>query len=160
MPQYSFVSIWEVEAPIETVWAAIKESEKWPSWWKYVAKVVELKKGDENDLGGVRRYTWASPLPYKLTFNTRVVEVQEPHVIVGIAEGELSGTGRWQLSQKGDVTKVQYNWDVSTNKRILNLLAPIARPIFSWNHNKVMEAGGEGLARLLNAKLVSNTSGE
>jgi len=89
-----------------------------------------------------------------------VVEVEEPHVIVGIAEGELNGTGRWQLSQKGVVTRVQYNWDVSTKKRILNLLAPIARPIFEWNHNKVMEAGGEGLARLLNAKLVSNTSGE
>ena len=160
MPQYSFVSIWEVEAPIETVWTAIEESEKWPSWWKYVAKVVELKKGDENGVGGVRRYTWASPLPYNLTFNLRVEEVEEPHVIVGIAEGELNGTGRWQLSQKGAVTRVQYNWDVSTNKRILNLLAPIARPIFSWNHNKVMEAGGEGLARLLNAKLVSNTSGE
>ena len=68
MPQYSFVSIWEVEAPIESVWAAIKESEKWPSWWKYVAKVVELKKGDESGVGGVRRYTWASPLPYRVVY--------------------------------------------------------------------------------------------
>jgi polyketide cyclase/dehydrase/lipid transport protein len=158
VPQYSFVSIWKVEAPIERVWAAIKETKEWPSWWKYVAKVVELKKGEANGLGSVSRYTWSSPLPYRLTFITRVVEVQEPHMIVGLANGELSGTGRWQLSQEGAVTTVQYNWDVSTNKRILNLLAPIARPIFSWNHHKVMEAGGEGLARLLKARLISNTS--
>ncbi|HST04762.1 MAG TPA: SRPBCC family protein [Chloroflexia bacterium] len=158
MPQYSFVTVWKLEAPIEAVWEAIKASEKWPSWWKYVTKVVELKKGDEDGVGGVRRYTWASPLPYKLTFETRVSEVDEPHVLVGIATGELSGTGRWQLSQEGAITTIQYNWDVATNKRILNLLAPIARPIFSWNHNIVMKAGGEGLARLLNARLISNES--
>jgi hypothetical protein len=158
MPQYSFVTVWKLEAPIEDVWEAIKASEKWPSWWKYVAKVVELKKGDEDGVGGVRRYTWASPLPYKLTFETRVSEVDEPHALVGIATGELSGTGRWQLSQEGAVTTIQYNWDVATNKRILNLLAPIARPIFSWNHNIVMKAGGDGLARLLNARLISNES--
>jgi uncharacterized protein YndB with AHSA1/START domain len=159
VPQYSFVSTWKVEAPIESVWTAIKESEKWPSWWKYVDRVVELEEGDADGLGGVRRYTWASPLPYKLTFNTRVVEVKEPHVLVGIADGELSGTGRWHLSQEGNITTIKYNWDVSTNKRILNLLAPVARPIFSWNHDRVMEAGGEGLARLLKARLISNTSG-
>jgi len=34
-------------------------------------------------------------------------------------------------------------------------LAPIARPLFVWNHNLIMRAGGKGLARLLNARLIS-----
>ena len=29
----------------------------------------------------------------------------------------------------------------------MNLIAPIARPFFSWNHNVVMGWGGEGLAK-------------
>jgi hypothetical protein len=31
----------------------------------------------------------------------------------------------------------------------MNLLAPIAKPFFSWNHNVVMGWGGEGLAKRL-----------
>jgi hypothetical protein len=31
----------------------------------------------------------------------------------------------------------------------MNYLSPIARPIFSWNHNVVMRWGGEGLAKQL-----------
>jgi len=33
-------------------------------------------------------------------------------------------------------------------------LAPLARPIFEWNHNGVMRAGGEGLARHLGVRLL------
>lgn len=35
----------------------------------------------------------------------------------------------------------------------MNLLAPVARPLFAWNHDVVMTWGGEGLARLLGAHL-------
>jgi hypothetical protein len=31
----------------------------------------------------------------------------------------------------------------------MNLLAPIARPAFAWNHDYVMEHGREGLLKLL-----------
>jgi hypothetical protein len=36
----------------------------------------------------------------------------------------------------------------------MNLLAPIARPVFKWNHDYVMQRGGEALARRLGARLV------
>ena len=39
----------------------------------------------------------------------------------------------------------------------MNLVAPIAGPIFRWNHNAVMHQGGEGLAALLGAKLLAVT---
>ena len=37
----------------------------------------------------------------------------------------------------------------------MNLLAPIARPIFTWNSKGVMLQAGGGLARLLGARLVN-----
>lgn len=40
-----------------------------------------------------------------------------------------------------------YEWVVRTTERWMNLLAPLARPAFAWNHNVVMRQGGEGLAR-------------
>jgi hypothetical protein len=39
----------------------------------------------------------------------------------------------------------------------MNLLAPVARPIFRWNHNVVMHQGGRGLAALLGARLLAVT---
>ena len=38
---------------------------------------------------------------------------------------------------------------VRTTKRWMNLAAPIARPLFKWNHDIVMQQGGKGLACLL-----------
>jgi hypothetical protein len=45
---------------------------------------------------------------------------------------------------------------VRTNKRWMTLIAPLARPAFEWNHDWVMRNGGEGLARLLGARLLAS----
>jgi hypothetical protein len=37
----------------------------------------------------------------------------------------------------------------------MNLLAPLARPAFKGNHDYVMRNGGEGIAKLLGAKLIA-----
>jgi hypothetical protein len=37
----------------------------------------------------------------------------------------------------------------------MNLLAPVARPFFAWNHDVVMRWGGEGLSRLVGARLLA-----
>jgi len=37
----------------------------------------------------------------------------------------------------------------------MNYLAPIARPLFKWNHDVVMGWGSEGLARRLGVSLTA-----
>ena len=49
--KYSFTTFWYVEAPISEVWDAIYHPLRWPSWWKNVKKVVELKEGDADGVG-------------------------------------------------------------------------------------------------------------
>jgi len=39
----------------------------------------------------------------------------------------------------------------------MNLLAPIARPLFEWNHNVVMNWGAEGLEKRLGARVVAQS---
>jgi hypothetical protein len=36
----------------------------------------------------------------------------------------------------------------------MNALAPLARPVFVHNHDVIMRRGAEGLARLLDARLI------
>jgi hypothetical protein len=38
----------------------------------------------------------------------------------------------------------------------MNFLAPIAKPFFRWNHNVIMNWGGEGLAKKLNCRLLES----
>ena len=73
----------------------------------------------------------------------------------GTATGELTGTGHWRLYEHAGVTAVTYEWKVRTTKAWMNALAPIAKPIFEYNHNVVMRWGGEGLARRLDCNLLA-----
>ncbi|MDO8730464.1 MAG: SRPBCC family protein [Candidatus Omnitrophota bacterium] len=141
MAAYSFVTRWTLQAPLEKVWEAIYDSDRWPSWWKGVERVEQI--------GSVRRFTWKSRLPYRLTFDMKVTRVEPMSLIESTAEGELSGTGRWTFEAVGGVTLVRYDWNVRTTKAWMNLLAPIARPLFRWNHNVIMQWGLEGLRAIL-----------
>jgi len=159
MASYRFLTTWCLEAPIEPVWEAIHDSERWPEWWRGVERVVELDPGDEDGIGQVGRYTWKSRLPYELSFEVTTLRKERPHLLEGEASGELAGRGTWRLSDGGGLTTVLYEWDVQTTRAWMNLLAPFGRPIFAWNHDWVMKHGGEGLARLLRARLVVASGG-
>ena len=154
MKDYEFVTIWRVRAPIESVWNEVYHSEQWPTWWKGVESVSEIRKGDDRGVGGIHRYTWKSKLPYRLSFDMETIRIERPHVLEGIARGELEGHGLWQLSTEGSETIVRYDWRVETTRRWMNLLAPIARPLFEWNHNIVMSWGAKGLEQRLGACVV------
>jgi hypothetical protein len=156
MAQYRFLTTWLLEAPREPVWDVIYEQEEWPSWWRGVEKVVELDPGGADGLGSRSRMTWRSFLPYDLDFETHTVRVERPHLIEGQVDGELTGTGRWRLFEDGGVTAVLYEWEVSTTRAWMNLVAPLARPVFAWNHDWVMSRGGEGIARRLGCRLLAS----
>ena len=155
MKAYEFLTIWRVKAPIETVWNEIYHSDEWPTWWKGVESVVEVRTGDENGVGSIRRYTWKSKLPYRLSFNMQTIRIEPPRLLEGLAVGELQGRGLWQLSTEGNETIVRYNWNVETTKSWMNLMSPIARPLFEWNHNVVMNWGAEGLAERLGVSVIA-----
>ncbi len=159
MAAYQFVTVWRIEAPIDAVWEAIYHSDRWPAWWDSVKQVVEISPGGEDGVGNVRRYTWRSRLPYLLAFELRVTRVERPQVLEGVSTGELVGRGTWNLSTDGTVTTVRNTWEVQTTKGWMNLLAPLARPLFAWNHAYSMHEGGEALARLLGARLLAITHG-
>jgi hypothetical protein len=155
MKQYVLVTHWHLDAPIERVWDSISRVEEWPRWWKYVHEVVEIEKGGENAVGSLRRYTWSSRLPYRLSFEMRTTVARKPSFMEGIASGELNGYGRWHLAPEGGTTRVRYEWSVSTGKAWMNALAPLLAPAFRWNHGQVMAEGGRGIARYLGVRLLS-----
>jgi uncharacterized protein YndB with AHSA1/START domain len=152
---YEFVTIWRIEAPIERVWEVIRNSSEWSEWWRGVLEVREIKNGDENGVGKVFRSRWRSRLPYTLEFDTEVVSIEHLKRIEARAFGELDGEGIWTLTAESETaTRVRYDWRVKTTKRWMNLFAPVAKPFFRWNHDVIMNWGGQGLAKRLNCRLL------
>jgi uncharacterized protein YndB with AHSA1/START domain len=142
---------WLLPAPVERVWDVLVRPEDWPSWWRAVEAVEPIAPGDADGIGAVRRFTWRTALPYRVAFAMRTVRLEKPRLIEGRAEGELDGVGRWTLTPAGHGAQVRYDWIVRISKPWMRLMAPLARPVFTWNHNKVMAWGFEDLQRKLRA---------
>jgi hypothetical protein len=120
-----------------------------------VRGVELLAGGDAGQVGSRYRIAWRSRIPYDLAFEFTVRRVEAPELMEGDAVGELTGSGRWRLFEQDGVTAVLYEWNVRTAKPWMNVLAPVARPVFEYNHDTVMRWGGEGLARRLGTRLLA-----
>lgn len=153
MASYFFLTTWIVDAPRDEVWDAIYAIESWPAWWQGVRRVDKLEHGNGDGVGALYRQEWRSVIPYPVRFETRITGIERPFLIEAEADGELAGTGRWRFFD-GRETAVTYEWNVRTTRRWMNALAPVAKPVFAANHDWVMKRGGEGLARLLGARLL------
>jgi uncharacterized protein YndB with AHSA1/START domain len=154
---YRFLTTWLLDSPREPVFDAVYDQASWPSWWRGVEEAVEVSPGQEDGVGTVACMVWKSMLPYRIEFEVTTTHVERPHLMQADAVGELTGIGRWRLFEAGDATAVLYEWNVATTRTWMNLVAPVARPIFEWNHDWVMARGGEGIANLLGCRLLARS---
>ncbi len=71
------------------------------------------------------------------------------------AEGDLEGIGQFALEEtERDSTLITFHWLVETPKIWMNVLAPLARPLFVWNHHRLMDDFARDLANAMSAELI------
>jgi carbon monoxide dehydrogenase subunit G len=157
--RFELVSHWRIAAPVERVWAELVDPEGWPRWWPCVRSVRTLQPGRADGLGSVRRLTWATRLPYDIVIDVEAVESIRHERLRGRSRGQLRGEGLWLLRSEGRHTDVTYVWQVEPVQRWVRWLAPLLGPVFRWNHDAVMRAGGIGLARHLAAATEARSAG-
>jgi len=146
---FKLTTTWRFDAPVEAVWQILSQPNQWPQWWPAVLAVTELEPGDAQGIGAYRRMHWRTALPYRLSFNMRTTRIVKHRLIEGQSDGNLAGTGCWQLFSYGQQTRVQYEWRVSVTKPWMRAAAPLLRRVFAWNHGIVMEWGRQGFQRRL-----------
>lgn len=73
-----------------------------------------------------------------------------PDRLVGVrTSGDFDGRWRAELSPMGGGTRVNLTWEVTVERPILRLLAPLLRPVFAWNHRWTTPRGEAGLQAFL-----------
>jgi uncharacterized protein YndB with AHSA1/START domain len=150
MAAYSFVTVWQVPAPVDEVWRVLSDSERYPEWWPSFVGYRLLTPG-VTGVGSRAERVVKGRLPYLFRYRTLVTAFDPPRLAAYSAEGDLQGEGRFVLEPDPEAqhTTVTFYWDVQTTGRLMNLLAPLLKPLFAWNHNAVMAEGERALARKL-----------
>ena len=151
MTEYNFTTLWHFDHPLDKVWDSIWLMDHWPDWWKYVQRVEKIKDGPAGEIGTVRRIKWSTALPYSITFDSELTSVVQYKRMEGKAFGDLTGIGVWTFEPNGTGTNVRYDWKVNITKPWMKILEPVLKPVFKWNHDKVMQAGYTGLSKKLDA---------
>lgn len=151
---YHFETVWKIKAPVEQVWNAIYNSDEWPDWWRGMLKVKKIREENAEKTGGIKEYTWGFTLTYQLCFKMETIRYDYLHQLEGRAWGDLEGRGLWTFTEQDGVTTAVYYWNVKTNKKWMNQMAWLLKPVFKFNHDLVMQWGAKGLAKKLHAKLI------
>lgn len=143
---YHFITRWRVEATCEEVADVLKEAKDLPRWWPSVyLDVEEIEPGDENGVGRVVSLYTKGWLPYTLRWQFRVTESHYPYGFSLEAWGDFAGRGVWTFEQDGRFVNVIYDWKIRAEKKLLQWLSFLLKPIFSANHRWAMSRGEESL---------------
>ena len=141
---YVFVDEWDVRAPIDAVFAALADVETYPQWW--TPTYLEARSDGPLGPGRISRQRFKARLPYTLSTTSEIEDWDPPHRFSTQVTGDLSGTGIWTLTDRGDgVVHVRFDWRVHADRALLRVLTPVLRPVFRWNHAQAIRQAMAGL---------------
>ncbi|MBZ9987213.1 SRPBCC family protein [Mesorhizobium sp. BH1-1-5] len=154
-----FDESWDIpEGTPQEVWDVLSDAQLLPLWWGDAYKEVEpLDKKGKGVVGARARARARGALPYELNFIIEAAELDPGWLVVVKTFGDFDGLWRAELSPSGSGTHVDLIWQVTVERPILKLLAPLLRPAFAWNHRWTTPRGEAGLRRYLAAQKDSRT---
>ncbi|MFD9545401.1 SRPBCC family protein [Streptomyces sp. NPDC060022] len=145
---YRFDLSWEIEHPAGTVYSALAALQAYPRWWPEYRAVRRI---DEDTVA----ITVQSSLPYKLRLTNRelIQDAKQGHLRLAIG-GDLAGWIDFALTAQDSArTLVHITQECTAEKKLLRVLAPVARRAMIRNHGLMMRSGQAGLNRFLSAEL-------
>jgi len=138
-PSYVFADQWFVAGDPDRVYALLGEIGNYPTWWPQVRAVAKID--DETALVACR-----SVLPYTLHFEMGPARQDaQAGVLEAALEGDIVGWCRWRVSAVEGGTRLDFDQEVRTPGRTLQVLARLARPLLVLNHHLMMRGGRRGL---------------
>jgi hypothetical protein len=144
---YVFVTLWRVAGNVDRVYRVLVDIENYPRWWPEVYLQVELLTPLKKTIGDRVRLLTRGKLPYKIRWQSEIVQANPPHGFMIRATGDFDGRGIWSLKQQGSDVVLTFDWRLRVQKRLIRNLSWLFKPLFRWNHRWAMNRGEEGLSR-------------
>ena len=136
------------------MYLALEELRRYPDWWQEVRQVTQL----DEETAEVR---CRATLPYDLVFvSHQAVRDRDGGVLEATLVGNLDGFSRWTITAEGNGTLAVFDEKVVATKRLLQVLAPVARPVFRANHELMMRHGQRGLRTYVSGVALGRSHGE
>ncbi|MEU8675691.1 SRPBCC family protein [Streptomyces sp. NPDC048560] len=140
---YRFMSVWDIPAPPDTVYAALERVEDYPQWWPQVRAVTAV-----DETSGTARFR--SFLPYELVVTARQSHRDpDSRVLEVTMTGDLEGWARWTVDPRAGGSRATYHQEVVVRRALMRRLAVPGRLFFRANHALMMRSGRRGLAARL-----------
>lgn len=159
MAAYRFLTTFCLPAPRDAVFDAITHVERWAPRWSEIVRVAVDDDGEPDGRGRTVAVTLRASLGYRLAIRLATDRIEPNHRFDVVATGDVVGRGSWRLVEEAGLTHGSYLWEVRTTKAWMNLLAPVARPIFARDHDRAMRNGIAALATHLGVEPVSIATG-
>ena len=144
---YVFVTLWRVAGNVDRVYRVLVDIENYPRWWPEVYLQVEPLTPLEKTIGDRVRLLTRGKLPYKIRWQSEIVQANPPRGFMIRAAGDFDGRGNWALKQEGSDVVLTFDWRLRVQKRLIRSLSWVFKPLFRWNHRWAMARGREGLSR-------------
>lgn len=153
--RYHFVTEMRLSSSPSAVETVLRDVTRWPVWWKWARRIEPLDSLAPGTVGARYRNHIVTPLRYGFVYDTEVVAVSERDIRLD-SRGDLEGSGLFFFtSTDGAGVTLAFTWLVQTSKWWMNLVGPLARPLFTWNHHAVMTDFARGLAHATGGVLLT-----
>ncbi|OFI38252.1 hypothetical protein BIU82_18365 [Arthrobacter sp. SW1] len=148
------------------MWAVIADVDmSWPKWWPHCTFAGSLVRAEsrsdvQEDIltATTANLNFKAILGYTLTISIHPTKVITPSEIEFDAGGHLEGTGKVTLSpEPNGSTQMDIEWLVRPTQRWMNVLTPIAAPVFTAAHALMMRQGEKGLTKALEDETRAST---
>ena len=153
--RFVFFDEWRLAAEPEAVWPVIRDVEAWPDWWPSVHSVTPAARA----AGSTYEFRFRTRLPYHMAFAAELVQDDIQRTAEARVTGRVHGSGLCTAATIDGGTLVRFDWWVRPELAWMRAVAPLARPVFSWNHRSLMAEGARALARRLDTRLLADPVG-
>jgi polyketide cyclase/dehydrase/lipid transport protein len=143
---YVFVTLWRVPGNVDRAYRVLVDVENYPRWWSEVYLRVEPLTPLRKTIGDRVRLLTGGKLPYKIRWQSEIVQANPPHDFMIRATGDFDGRGIWAFKQQGNDVVLTFDWRLRAQKRLIRTLPWLFKPLFRWNHRWAMARGQEGLS--------------
>jgi hypothetical protein len=147
---YHFQSIWNIDCSQDQVWQILTATPfSWSQWWPQLKQINTLTE-HKNMAGSKFMCTWQA-IGYKIIGNIEVLSAKKPdEIVLKFQSGsDIVGRVHCQLSGTTERTRIMFTLDVTSIKTWMNTLNSVLKPIFLYNHNRIMHSGEQGLQNFM-----------